>query len=124
MVDLLNKCPQSVLLGHTIHTRDIIKALNRDYSISPILFDSHRPEGCGFFLQYSFFKQQLPDNEYYTLQSLLEIPNEYEYRNNYILVSLSPFFQDIVNSNMERLESIYIVSCYSELIAALPSFKI
>ena len=122
MIELLSKCPQIVLLGHSIHTREIIKSLNRDYSISPTLFDHQRPEGFGFFIQYSYIKQKLPDNEYYILQSLLDIPNENEHHNNYVLIPLSPFSQDIVQKNIERLESIYIVSRYSDLISALPSF--
>ncbi len=123
MIDLLNKNPQIVLLGHSEFTRDIIKSLNRDYSISPILYDSRRMEGCGFFLQYYFFKQQLPDNEFYTLQSLLELPHEFEHNDNYILVPLSRFFDNFVQANIDQLESTYIVSCCSELVDALPSFK-
>ena len=123
MIEMLNKCPQVVLLGNSIHTRDIIKSLNRDYFLSPILYAPHRPEGCGFFLQYSFFKQQLPDNEYYTLQSLLDIPGEYENSNNYILIPLSESLQNFVQAHMDQIESTYIISNQSELIAALPSFK-
>ena len=121
MIELLKKSPQIVLLGHSNQIRDIIKSLNRDFSISPILYDCHRPEGCGFFLQYSFFKQQLPNNEYYTLQSLLELPNKYECNNNYVLIPLSDPFRDLVQSNIELLESIYIISYQPDLIAALPS---
>lgn len=123
MLEILKECPQVVLLGNSPYTRGIIKSLNRDYFISPILFASHRPEGCSFFLQYSFLKQQLPDNEYYTLQSILDISNEFGRGNNYILIPLSESLRNFIQTNLEQLESTYIISNQSELIAALPSFK-
>lgn len=123
MIEMLNKCPQVVLLGNSTYTRGIIKSLNRDFFISPILYAPRRPEGCSFFLQYSFLKQLLPDNEYYTLQSILDITVEVEHGNNYILIPLSESLQNFTQNHLEQLESTFIISNQLELIAALPSFK-
>lgn len=121
MYELLNNCSCIVLLGLSPNTKRIIKALNRDYGICPILYSNSRP-ACGWdiFLQYKFIKQLFPSNDYYTVHSVLDI-NKDTNSGSIVLIPAASDFKNILSNNKEMFEKEYIIFDEAELINSLPS---
>jgi len=124
MYELLNNCSCVVLLGLSPNTKRIIKALNRDYGICPILYSDIQPAyGWDIFLQYKFIKQLFPSNDYYTVHSVLDINKDVNGGSS-ILIPIASHFKNILSDNAKIFEKEYIILGEGELINSLPSYHI
>lgn len=120
MDHLLSDGATVVLLGLAADTTSIIRALNRDCGTAPLLFAEKRPFGFPLFLRYRFVRCLMPQNEYYTLHSVLDMAApQHEVRT--ILVPCTSQFEKYVSDNPGIFESEYIIRTRAELCALLPS---
>ena len=123
MYDLLNNCQWVVLLGVSNNIKPIIRSLNRDYSISPIVYSNTRPfHKFNIFLKYKFIRQAFPNNNYYTVRSILDI-SEFTDGHTCLIVPMTSQFNNIVQESKDLFENKYIIIAPSKLIDALPSYR-
>lgn len=120
MDHLLGDGATVVLLGLATDTMSIIRALNRDCGNAPLLFSEKRPFGFSMFFRYRFKRCLMPQNEYYTLHSILDIAaTSQEVRT--VLVPCTSQFEKIISDNPAFFESEYIIRTSDQLCALLPS---
>ena len=98
-----------LLLGHNNQTAKIIKVLNKKHNITPILFAANRPNKLlSLFIHYTFCKQEFPNNNYYTVHTILDIskslPSEHR-----ILAPCTSHFQKVVRKYADFFEKEYIL---------------
>lgn len=122
MHEFLEQCSDIILIGTNSQTCRIIKALNSDYGIRPILFAHRRPFSLNILLDYIFIKQWLPYNNYYTVHSILNISQAFP-NNNIALVPCTSHFDNLIQSNAEIFENSYIVYPQNTMLNSLPSYK-
>ena len=122
MYKLLENCSGVVILGTDAQTNNIIKSLNRDYGIRPLLYSNRRPPLWNIFLQYKFVKQLFPYNYYYTVHSIMDIVNPSN-GGSWLLVPITSHFKKLLQNNKDSFEKTYIIPDLPTLIHALPSYK-
>ena len=123
MVNLLENGANVVLLGLMPKTAAIIKALNRDFSITPCLFAERRPFHILPTIKYNFVHCLIPQNKYYSLHSVLDMVSApHEVRT--ILVPCTSQFEKYISEYKDYFEIEYIIRNLSQLTEALPSVQL
>lgn len=115
MTDLLQKHPEVLILGTNDQTIKLIKFINKKFNIIPILFAPIRPTPKILFsTKYVFWRQALPNNNYYTMHTILDIsksmPGECR-----ILISCTSHFENIISSERDFFEKEYILCNYKDI---------
>ena len=98
-----------LLLGYNDQTVKIIKTLNKKYNTIPILFAPERPTKLSsLFIHYIFWNQELPNNNYYTVHTILDISKSLSSEHR-ILIPCTSHFQNIARKYADYFENEYIL---------------
>ena len=98
-----------LLLGYDNQTAKIIKILNKKYNITPTLFATNRPGKLfSLFIHYTFWNQELPNNNYYTVHTILDISKSLPSEHRILIPCTSPF-QKMAWKYADFFESEYIL---------------
>ena len=98
-----------LLLGYNEQTIKIIKTLNKKYNIIPILFATERPTKLSsLFIHYTFWNQELPNNNYYTVHTILDISKSLSSEHR-ILIPCTSHFQNLAHKYADCFENEYLL---------------
>lgn len=122
MEHLFDMGARVIILGLSDTTVPLIRALNRDCGICPLLFAARRPFGLFPILRYSFVRCLMPQNNYYSLHSVLDmaaLPHEVRT----ILIPCTSQFEKYVSDESDFFESEYIIRTPDQLNLIFPSLR-
>lgn len=122
MYKLLEACSSVILLGFEKQTIEIIRALNKDYGIKPIVYSCERMCIIHPFVRFSSTIQLLKNNDYYTVHSILDIA-EKNCTGNMILVPCTAQFAKLVEKDLDIFENVYIVANPCDILNSSPSYS-
>ena len=74
-------------------------------------------------LKYKFNRLIYPKNPYYLLHTLLDLNSNENNRYTYILVPLTPSYENFIKKNQSVIEPSYIIKSYKELLNSLPTIN-
>lgn len=122
MKQLLESGAAVILLGCAEDTAGIIRALNREYGIAPVLFGERRLRCLLPVLRYRFVRCLMPGNRYYVIHSILDIAAQpHDVRT--VLIPCTSQFEKYVATYIDIFENEYILRSRAQLSAALISPK-